>query len=391
MDEIVYRLNGYKKMVPIYGAMLLFSLHYYLLVFINSSVLSQFFSDEKVGLLYMTASFVTVILFLITPSILRKTPLIGLLGSFLLLETLGTLALSIGSGYFVIGTGFILIQLSVPILYFILDVYLQQMTTGSDSVGNIRTIFLTLANITIVISPVLSAALITTYGYKGVYISSMFFLIPLYILSYVYFKKIILQPVTTYTQNALSIYMHNPNLRRVFEANFVLKIFYAVMTIYLPIYLHHYIGFTWAEIGIILTIMLIPFVLFEIPFGYLADKILGEKEIMVTGFIITGCATIALFIFGEKSLIIMAGILFISRIGASAIESMSETYFFKKVSGSDTNIISFFRITTPLAFVVTPLIAGAILVYTSYGHIFLILGICTLLGAIPALLIVDTK
>jgi len=137
--------------------------------------------------------------------------------------------------------------------------------------------------------------------------------------------------------------------------------------------------------------MLIPFVLFEIPFGYLADKILGEKEIMVTGFIITGCATIALFIFGEKSLIIMAGILFISRIGASAIESMSETYFFKKVSGSDTNIISFFRITTPLAFVVTPLIAGAILVYTSYGHIFLILGICTLLGAIPALLIVDTK
>ena len=40
--------------------------------------------------------------------------------------------------------------------------------------------------------------------------------------------------------------------------------------------------------------MLIPFVLIEYPAGWLADKYLGETEMLTLGFVIIGIAVLAL-------------------------------------------------------------------------------------------------
>ena len=391
MDALILKMKYFRSMVPIYSAMLLFSFHYYITNYVNSSFLEQYWSKDGIGMLYIIGSIITIVLFLFSTYIIEKMHTFGLLLAFLLLELTGTVYLFIGHSALLSGVGFVLTQASVSLLYFIFDIYLQKITVNSSKVGNIRSVFLTLGNLTVVVTPFLSAALIKTYSYSGVYAVSLFFLLPLFFLGYAYFKKL---PDSTISHlsitKTIGKYAHNKNLRRIFEANLVLKIFYGVMTIYLPLYLLS-LGFDWDKIGIMLAIMLLPFVVFEIPFGIIADKFLGEKEIMIAGFILAGISTSALYFVTKNDFILITIILFLSRIGASAIEIMTETYFFKKVNGNSTDLISFFRITTPLSYVVAPILCAVVLINGTYSTIFFVLGFCTLLGIIPALFIKDTK
>jgi MFS family permease len=163
------------------------------------------------------------------------------------------------------------------------------------------------------------------------------------------------------------------------------------MTIYTPIYLHNTIGFGWGEISIIFTIMLIPFIIFEFPLGKLADKKWGEKEMLIIGFIIMGISTASLVLFDEKNLIVWAIMLFITRIGASISEIMIETYFFKKVDDKDPEIVSMFRTTRPLSFLIAPIITIVGLSYTTDPYLFTILGAICLLTLYPVFTLKDTN
>lgn len=109
-------------------------------------------------------------------------------------------------------------------------------------------------------------------------------------------------------------------LRYIFILNMVLRVFYAVMVIYMGIYLHTTLALSWGSIGIIFTIMLLPFALFEFPLGYLADKRFGEKEMLVVGLIITGVSTAFLPWITSTSIVVWSIALLMTRIGASTDE-----------------------------------------------------------------------
>ena len=102
------------------------------------------------------------------------------------------------------------------------------------------------------------------------------------------------------------------------------------MVIYTPIYLHEYIGFGWDKIGIIFSIMLLPFVILDFPLGKLSDKI-GEKKMLMAGFLIMTSSVLAIPLMTEPLLWLWAVILFMTRVGAATIESLSESYFFKVI------------------------------------------------------------
>tara|TARA_Y100000031_G_scaffold104660_1_gene115116 strand:- start:54 stop:545 length:492 start_codon:yes stop_codon:yes gene_type:complete len=163
------------------------------------------------------------------------------------------------------------------------------------------------------------------------------------------------------------------------------------MVIYMPIYLNQHIGFSWPEIGIIFTIMLLPFVLFEYPLGRLADTKIGEKEILIIGFIILIFSTAFIPFMNTTSLIPWAILLFITRVGASFAEITTESYFFKHVDGTDTSTISLFRITRPVSYIVGPLIATIGLFFLNIQYIFLILAVVLLFGLYFSFKIKDTK
>jgi predicted MFS family arabinose efflux permease len=162
------------------------------------------------------------------------------------------------------------------------------------------------------------------------------------------------------------------------------------MVIYLPIYLNKHIGFSWFEIGIILFIMLIPYILIEFPAGILADKWLGEKELLFAGFIITSVSTASLFFLDTKSIMVWGGVLFVTRVGTALIESMSETYFFKKINAEDASILSIFRMLHSLAFIIGPLSAGLLLLFVGINCLWILLAGIVLLGIWNTLTIKDT-
>jgi Na+/melibiose symporter-like transporter len=224
-----------------------------------------------------------------------------------------------------------------------------------------------------------------------VYLLSFLFLIPSFLVIFHGLKNIKERiPSLSSMLKRTKLFFSNKNLRNIFIATLLLQIFYSWMVIYTPLYLRD-IGFNWSTIGVMFTIMLLPFVLFELPLGALADKQLGEKEILIFGFIITGVSTALMSFIGVNSFLLWTIVLFLTRTGASFIEVMTETYFFKHVKGNDIDAIGIFRLTRPLSFIIGPLIATITLLLVPQRFIFLVLAFIMLLGLIPASRIEDTK
>jgi MFS family permease len=189
----------------------------------------------------------------------------------------------------------------------------------------------------------------------------------------------------------LRLFARNKHLSKIYVINFILKFFYAWMIIYTPIYLHQYVGFSWSQIGIIFSIMLLPFIILDFPLGKLSDRI-GEKKMLIVGFSIISLFTMAIPLFHQPLLWLWAGILFLTRIGAATIEVMSETYFFKSVDEEHADTISFFRNTMSLSFVIAPLVAIPVLLFVpSFEYLFFILGGIMLAGLLISLRLRDVK
>ena len=170
-----------------------------------------------------------------------------------------------------------------------------------------------------------------------------------------------------------------------------MRIFFAIMIIYTPMYLLNHIGFSFSEMGIILTVAMLAYLLLEYPLGKIADKRFGEKEILTVGFIILSITTMIISFVTGTSLVLWAIIMFSTRVGAAMIESMSETYFFKKTNSSDADVLSFFRTAGPIAYLIAPTLGSIFLIFFDLKYIFLATGIIMLVGLKFSLAIKDTN
>ncbi|MEK7092247.1 MAG: MFS transporter, partial [Patescibacteria group bacterium] len=182
------------------------------------------------------------------------------------------------------------------------------------------------------------------------------------------------------------------DIHSIIYAHFLLALFYSWMVIYVPLYLNQHIGISMNVIlGVITPIALLPFVLFEVILGKIADTHLGEKEILTAGFIIMAVSTIGISYVTTASVALWAILLFITRTGASMVEVTTESYFFKQVSASDMHLITFMRTIRTIAGVMGPLLGFILLSFMEFQNLFLVLGVI-LLTALPyALTIRDTK
>ncbi|MEK7514201.1 MAG: MFS transporter [Patescibacteria group bacterium] len=383
--------------VTICIANLLLSFHYFLTLYIHSSFLSIFFPEKLVGIFYTAGSFINLVLLLLAPAIVKRigTYALALISIVFEIFAIGVFAVSSSPALILIAT---LIHLAVvPLIVFSLDIFLEEESVGESKTGRIRSFFLTLSNATLVISPGIVALLtprggVTSESFRNVYLLSFLLLIPAFLVVFHGLKNIKKRiPTLSSMWVKTKEFFYNKNLRNIFASSLLLQIFYSWMIIYTPIYLRNNIGFDIPTIGVMFTIMLLPFVLFELPLGALADKQLGEKEILVFGFIITAVSTAIMSVIGIPSFLLWTTVLFLTRTGASFIEVMTETYFFKHVNGSDTDAIGIFRLTRPLSFIIGPLIATIALSFGPERFIFLTLSLIMLLGLIPAAHLKDTK
>jgi predicted MFS family arabinose efflux permease len=92
-----------------------------------------------------------------------------------------------------------------------------------------------------------------------------------------------------------------------------------------------------------------------------------------------------------KSFIVWGIMLFLTRIGAAVVEIMVETYFYKKITAGDSNLINIFKMTTNVAYVVASFFASIFLLSFGMKYIWVVLGLIMLLGLRYSLRIQDTK
>jgi len=368
----------------------LFTLHSVLPTYINSTFLSKYTTEELVGFIYTISSIITIIAFFSINKILRKYGNYKTTLILLFLELISLIGLAIFSNIFALTALFVIGFMAVALTGFTIDIVLESYSKN-EKTGEIRGWYLATSNLAWVFGPAISSFIMTNGDYWKIFTAGAILLIPVIYLFINNMKdfKDPEYPTVPLFQSVKKIWADN-NIFSILATSFLLQFFYAWMVIYTPIYLHEHIGFNWQQIGIIFSIMLFPFVLTEIPLGKLADAKFGEKEMLSIGFIIMALSTgLISFVFGAN-MILWAVILFITRVGASMVEVMSETYFFKKVSESDIGIISVFRTMRPLAYVISPVAASMILPFIDFRFIFIILGLLMFIGLKYSMSIEDT-
>jgi MFS family permease len=370
----------------------IFALRSALPSYISSSFLSSISSEKAVGIIYTLCSVLTLFIFIIIlPKLLKGVGNYKTILYFLLLNIISLFGLSVLSDGFFLIICFIISYSATTISAFCLDIFIENNSTDGDT-GKIRSIYLTSINLAWLVSPWLASLIVDGSDYWKVYMTATAVMIPIYlIISYNLKKFKDPEYQHFYVLETLREIWKNKDIRCVLASNFLLQSFYACMIIYTPIYLYEYIGLSWKTIGLMFTIMLLPFVFIQVPLGKLADKRLGEKELLTFGFIVMAISTGLITFIGVKTFWVWAILLFITRIGAATVEVMTEVYFFKNISVRNVNLMTFFRIMGPLAYIVAPILSTIFLSFFDYQYIFLALGFAMLFGIRYSLAIKDTK
>lgn len=340
-------------------------------LYMSSSYLRAASGTENVGLFYGVV-FICVlgILFLI-PDFIRRLGKTTFLSLLLFLLVLAMLVLSILSPSFL---GMVLLGAVIVInsvTWVVIDIILEDFSTDDIS-GRIRGWHLMLMNTGILAGPLLASQLMERVGFWGIFLSSAF----LYVLVFLwiifglhsvnfYFKREVRwngfwQKIRT-----------TPDILRIYGVSFALEFFYVVMIVYMPLRLID-LGFSWTQIGLIFTVMLLPFVLIQYPLGVLADKRWGEKEMLLIALAILAVSTGVAAFSNSVSLMFWMAVLFVTRIGAAAIEVLRDSYFYKQIDGDDGDIIAFFRTTRPTANIVVAILGAMLLLWFPLAAVFIL-------------------
>ncbi len=377
----------------VYLTSLLYSFSFALPLYINSSFLNKFVSTEKaVGVVFAVAAIISIIVTLTLPHILKRFGNYHSTLAVITLEIFVLLVLGTTVNPFFVILAFIFHQVLSAVIYLNLSTFLEAFS-NNENTGGIRGIFLTITNAAFVIAPFLAGMILTNGDFDKIYLTAAVFVVAVYIVIYIYFKN---YKDPLYETPALRETFHsvkkNHNLHAIIFVQFLLNFFFAWMIIYTPIYLNIHMGIPMKDIlSIIIPVALMPFVIFQIILGKIADKKLGEKEILVAGFVLIALSTALLSFLTTSSVVVWALALFVTRVGASAVEVMSETYFYKQIGPHDVHLITFMFTIRSSAYIVGPLLGSLVLLFVDYRFLFALLGVIMLIGIPFSLHFKDTR
>ena len=371
------------KINRVYILSFLFTLHISLSAYVNSTFLSGVIPLKYVGILYTVSSLATLLLLSKSSSILKYFGNRRLTLWLLLANMLSLVGIITSHNPYIVGTSFIVFISTNTQILLCIDVFIEHFG-DNNTIGKNRSLYLTLINLAWLFSPLIASFLITKEGgYKTIYIVAFITTVIMTIGLSLLVKKNYRDK--TYKKTPfLETYRFlktNKHMLAITIINFILQFFYAWMVVYTPIYLFENIGFGWGQIGIIFTIMLTPFVLFGLPIGILIDKYHVSKRILLyIGFVIISVSTFIIAGMNTKSIILWAVVLFITRVGATIIETTSEIYFFTHIKEEETYLLSVFRDMVPIAYIIAPLISTLIFIFLPFNYLFAILGLILLSG-----------
>ena len=370
------------KINRMYLLSFLFTLHIALSAYVNSTFLTKIINENYVGILYTVASLITLLFLSRSVNILKHFGNRKFVLYSLIVNMLSLALMIVSKNPYIIGASFIALSATNTLVIFSLDIFIEHFG-DKKSVGKSRGLYLTIINIAWMLSPLATAAIITEEGgYITIYILAFIATIIMTIGLLFSVRKF---EDSSYKKTPfLETYRYlktNRHMLAITMINFILQFFFVWMILYMPIYLYEHIGFGWGEIGVIFTIMLAPFVMFGLPVGILIDKYnIRKRTLIFIGILIMSISTFSISFITTKDIAIWAIVLFLTRMGASIIETTSEIYFFKHVEEEDTYLLSVFRDMVPIAYIIAPIISTLIFIFLPLKFLFAVLALITLTG-----------
>lgn len=341
--------------------------------YIQSSYLGTFFGLSFVAFIYIIANVFSFLFIFIFPKIIKKLGNYATAIRTSCLFLLSLLILGISNNNIVTLISFVSLITSSTLIWINMDVFVESFSDDAAT-GRIRTLYFTIINLSWIIAPTISSYLFSWGGYSYIYITSSFLIIP-FILILLFKRKNVKNNIIykkIYLRKTFQNMFGNKNLKGAFFLSLLLNMFYSFCVIFIPVYLNKTIGIDWSDLGWMFSVMLLPFIIIEIPSGIIADKYLGEKELFYLGFSII---IVSLYLFSyitSVNLWIWVSVLFFSRVGAALVESMREAYFFKNIDESDVDLINLFRGTTPLGQLLGAILASIVLLFLPISKLFLV-------------------
>jgi len=364
---------------------LLFSIAGAVTLYTNSSFIEEAFGERAVTFVYAISAVLTILFLTKAGSLLRRMGNRGFFGVCSLIYASSLLAIILTTNPLISVIGFTLYLASGNVLLYSFNIFFKGVTVPLGR-GQARGIFLLLTNSGILLGPTLGSLALSIGGFTGTYILG----IGVFATS----ALLVLLGTSTYVDTEYEEIPKGFMLHHAFEdktvtaaifSHFILQFFYAWMVVYTPIYLSQYLGFSWETIGIMFTIMLIPFSLLDYPLGRIADVLGSEKELASIGFLIMICAVLGIAFLPSLTVIGMTILLFLSRIGAATVEAMTEIHFYKVVKESDTGLLALFSDLRPASYIIAPIIALVLFQFFPFNYIFIALALILCFGFVSAL------
>lgn len=352
-------------------------------VYSNSTVIEKILSREVIGPIYALSAALAIILSTwVIPRIIKTIGNRKTVALAVFLELLAIAGIKFMEDPALFGTSFILFLAAQILISFSFDIFFEHHTTDGNA-GRVRGFVVALQHVGRMLGPILAAAITVQMGLKAPYAVS-FALIAL-TGTLIYFATKEFRDKTYVPASligSLKVILNRPSVIKPLWSLLLLKIFYAIMVAFVPIYLLDVQGMDMQSLGIVFTIMITPFVILAYPIGRIIDGGMSGRRAARYGMVIMALATLAIPFIHSSSVFIWAAILFISRIGAVLLETAGEAIFFKSIKEEETELLGIMRDTDPIGYFIGSLLAIIILLLGSLVHIFFAISAILFIGVL---------
>lgn len=338
----------------------LFTLHATPAVYVNSNFLAQFFGNQAIGWLYAAGAAIGLFGLWVANRAVRRFGNYRVLRAVLWANLVALLLLAWAPGAIVSSLAFVMAFTAGVVANFLIDIFVEAATRDKDT-GKTRGWYLTAINLAYLAGPALAAIMLSDHQFHRVYLLGAAIIVVALVFLRRRFAKF---DDPCYAREGFRLGLarvwSSPDLRRAFAGFLTLQGFFAWMVIYVPLHLTVNVGFPVHEVTAMIAIALIPFLVLQEWLGKLADCCTGEKEFLTGGLAIMGLSTLALAAIDSQVFAVWAAALFVSRIGAAMVESMSYSYIFRKVGAAESNIMEVFHSVRPVATIGGPILAAPV-------------------------------
>ncbi len=389
MDSILRN----KLLLVTYAMTFLYALHYAIPLYATSSYLHKYFSASIVSAIYVLGSMFALIISLSVSKSIKKFHTYQFAFFITILEIVIVLLFGNTENRYLLPIYFIIHFVLQILLYISLNVFIESFSKHTNT-GSIRGLFLAILSLGILISPLFGGMLLAHFSFSILYTITALILIP-----YLFFLHKYLSHIKEPAYHSVNVFeaagkvFRNKNLRAAIIAELTVQSFYAVMIIYSPLYLSAIGVPLTLYLTIILPIALLPLVILPYELGLLADRKFGEKEMLIIGLLILTVTTFCCVIITTPDIRVWAILLLVSRVGASFVETMAFSYYFKKVDPHDPSLTALFINMHGLSTLIVGTVGVAVAPFLSNRPqlMFIILGCCILWSISYVLPMRDTR